>query len=80
MLIYNKIIGCVWPLEGMPKVLQWMSYTTPTTYPSMSLRGIIYKGYSMSDSEVYIGFLVNLGWIILAFAITVFGVKQKSSL
>lgn len=79
ILIY-KIIGCVWPLEGMPKVLRWMSYTTPTTLPALSLRGTIYKGKSISDSEVYLGFLVNLGWIITYLFVTVWGVKRKASL
>lgn len=79
ILIY-KIVGCVWPLEGMPKVLRWISYTTPTAYPSKSLRALIYKGYSISDSEVYIGILVNIAWIIITFALVVFGVKKKASL
>ncbi|KAL0122970.1 hypothetical protein PUN28_007554 [Cardiocondyla obscurior] len=71
--------GCIWPVEGMPKVLRFFSYMLPTTLPSISLRGIIYKGSSISDSEVYFGFLISLGWILLYLIVTIFGVRSKSS-
>ncbi|KAG5313893.1 ABCGK protein, partial [Acromyrmex insinuator] len=71
--------GCIWPVEGMPKGLRWFSYTLPTTLPSISLRGVIYKGYSIFESQVYIGFLLSIGWILCSFMITIFGVRSKSS-
>ncbi|XP_011860715.1 PREDICTED: ABC transporter G family member 20-like [Vollenhovia emeryi] len=71
--------GSLWPLEGMPKVLRWISYLVPTTLPSQSLRGIIFKNSAISDSEVYIGFFTILGWIMLFFVVTIFGIRLKSS-
>ncbi|KYN29987.1 ABC transporter G family member 20, partial [Trachymyrmex cornetzi] len=71
--------GCIWPVEGMPKGLRWISYALPTTLPSISLRGVIYKGYSISESQVYIGFLLSAGWILCSFMVTVLGVRSKSS-
>ncbi|XP_011055067.1 PREDICTED: ABC transporter G family member 20-like [Acromyrmex echinatior] len=71
--------GCIWPVEGMPKGLRWFSYTLPTTLPSISLRAVIYKGYSIFESQVYIGFLLSIGWILCSFMITIFGVRSKSS-
>ncbi|XP_071625835.1 ABC transporter G family member 20-like isoform X2 [Temnothorax longispinosus] len=71
--------GGMWPLEGMPKILRWFSYIVPTTLPSISLRGLIYKGSSITDSEVYFGLLISLGWILLFFIITILGVRSKSS-
>ncbi|XP_018316537.1 ABC transporter G family member 20 isoform X1 [Mycetomoellerius zeteki] len=71
--------GCIWPVEGMPKGLRWFSYALPTTLPSISLRGVIYKGYSISESQVYIGFLLSAGWILCSFMVTVLGVRSKSS-
>ncbi|TGZ56618.1 ABC transporter G family member 23, partial [Temnothorax longispinosus] len=66
--------GGMWPLEGMPKILRWFSYIVPTTLPSISLRGLIYKGSSITDSEVYFGLLISLGWILLFFIITILGI------
>ncbi|KAL6262617.1 hypothetical protein P5V15_005410 [Pogonomyrmex californicus] len=71
--------GCLWPLEGMPNVLRWFSYTLPTTLPSISMRGIIYKGYSISEPEIYVGFLITLGWILFFFIVTVIGIRSKLS-
>ncbi|XP_011859370.1 PREDICTED: uncharacterized protein LOC105556869 [Vollenhovia emeryi] len=71
--------GCLWPLEGMPDGLRWLSYSLPTTLPAISAREIIYKGSSISDSEVYIGFFICLGWILVLFIITILGVRLKSS-
>ncbi|KYM87313.1 ABC transporter G family member 23, partial [Atta colombica] len=72
--------GCIWPVEGMPKGLRWFSYALPTTLPSISLRGVIYKGYSISESQVYIGFLLSIGWILCFFIVTILRVRLKSSM
>ncbi|XP_071568012.1 ABC transporter G family member 20 isoform X1 [Temnothorax nylanderi] len=71
--------GAMWPLEGMPKALRWLSYMLPTTLSSISLRGLIYKGSSITDSEVYFGFLTTLGWILLYLIVILLGVRSKSS-
>ncbi|KYN50032.1 ABC transporter G family member 20 [Cyphomyrmex costatus] len=68
----------MWPMEAMPKVLRWIGYVVPTTLPSLSMRGIIYKGSSIYESEVYLGFLIILGWLILFLILTIFLVKSKS--
>ncbi|KAL0110790.1 hypothetical protein PUN28_014028 [Cardiocondyla obscurior] len=70
--------GCIWPLEGMPKALRWLSYVLPTTYSSISLRAIIYQGLSISNSQVYNGYLISIGWILLYFIITILGIRYKS--
>jgi len=71
--------GCIWPVESMPKGLRWFSYIVPTTLPSLSMREIIYKGSSISDSQVYVGLSASLGWILICFIITILGVRSKSS-
>ncbi|XP_011859218.1 PREDICTED: ABC transporter G family member 20-like isoform X2 [Vollenhovia emeryi] len=70
--------GSYWPTEAMPTWLDWISYIWPTTLASQSFRGIIYKNSSISDSEVYIGFITTLGWTVLFFVVTIFGMKLKS--
>ncbi|XP_012522408.1 ABC transporter G family member 20 isoform X2 [Monomorium pharaonis] len=71
--------GSIWPLEGMPKLLRWFSYALPTTTPSISVRALIYKGYSIFDWQIYSGLLVSLGWILFYFIVTVIRLRQKSS-
>jgi len=51
----------------------------PITLPSISMRGIIYKGYSISEPQVYNGFLVNIAWILFYFIVTIFGIRSKFS-
>ncbi|EGI65058.1 ABC transporter G family member 20 [Acromyrmex echinatior] len=70
--------GTIWPLEGIPKVIRWFSYALPTTLSSISLREIIYKGYSISKPQVYIGFLISIGWSLLFFIVIIFRVRSKS--
>ncbi|XP_011883758.1 PREDICTED: uncharacterized protein LOC105570913 [Vollenhovia emeryi] len=77
MILMN---GMFWPLEGMPKVLYWISCLSPTTFPCISVRGIIFKGSSISDSEVYIGVLISLGWIMLFFVVTLLDTRYPGGL
>ncbi|KYN03411.1 PREDICTED: ABC transporter G family member 23-like [Cyphomyrmex costatus] len=70
--------GIFWPVEGIPSVLRWFSYASPLTLPSLSMRGIIYKGYSISEPEVYIGFLINVAWLLLFFILTIRFIRSKS--
>ncbi|KAG5313795.1 ABCGK protein, partial [Acromyrmex insinuator] len=69
---------CIWPIEGMPKELRWISYILPTTLPSISMRGIIYKGYSVFEQQVYIGFIIVVGWILFYFIVTIVSLRRKT--
>ncbi|XP_018355820.1 PREDICTED: ABC transporter G family member 20-like [Trachymyrmex septentrionalis] len=77
-VILTFLSGCIWPIEGMPKGLRWISYILPTTLPSISMRGIIYKGYSISEEQVYIGFIIVVGWILFYFIVTILGLRRKT--
>ncbi|XP_017762062.1 PREDICTED: ABC transporter G family member 20-like [Eufriesea mexicana] len=55
--------GLIWPLEAMPKLLRWFSILMPLTLPGIAFRGILEKGITFNDPEVYEGFLVTIGWI-----------------
>ena len=37
-------IGVMWPLEGMPTILRYFSYTLPVTYPAEAMRAIMGRG------------------------------------
>ncbi|KAK2575824.1 hypothetical protein KPH14_007202 [Odynerus spinipes] len=71
--------GFLWPVEGMPHVLRWISYFLPTTLPGISMRAIIIKGLTVSTPEVYKGFLTILGWIAALILICLYRLKTTSS-
>ncbi|XP_072759168.1 ABC transporter G family member 23-like isoform X2 [Anoplolepis gracilipes] len=74
LLIVN---GTLWPLEGMPNILRYISYCAPTTLLSLALRAVIFKGYSLAEEEVYVGILVSVAYIIILFIIVLFGIRWK---
>ncbi|XP_076631467.1 ABC transporter G family member 20 [Colletes latitarsis] len=72
------LCGLLWPVEGMPKVLKWLSLSLPVTIPGTSLRGVMEKGKSINEPEVYTGFLVLSGWILGLTSICLFHLRSKS--
>lgn len=71
--------GCLWPIEGSPKILRWICYAMPTTLPALSLRAVLIKGLSMNELEVYSGVLIEIAWITVLFIGCLSGLRYKSS-
>ncbi|RWR99192.1 hypothetical protein B4U79_11760, partial [Dinothrombium tinctorium] len=44
--------GILWPLEGMPKVLRYISMLSPHTLPILSLRHVIVRGGDLNNLTV----------------------------
>lgn len=76
--IMHFILGLLWPLEGMPKLLQHIVMFFPFTIPTISARNILEKGWSIMDFQVYNGFIVMAMWIIIFFTACVIGLKRGS--
>ncbi|XP_050449828.1 ABC transporter G family member 23-like isoform X2 [Cataglyphis hispanica] len=72
------ISASIWPIEGMPDVLRYFSYCTPTTLPSIALRAVIFKGYALDKEEVFTGVLVSCAYISMLFIFVLIGLKLKS--
>ncbi|XP_015604185.1 ABC transporter G family member 23 [Cephus cinctus] len=72
------LCGCIWPVEGMPRLLRWISLSLPTTVPGIALRGLLDKGYTMDEPTVYHGFLVTLGWTLGLLILCVLGLRSKT--
>lgn len=70
--------GLLWPLEGMPKFLQEIVVYFPFTLPSISARNILEKGWSITNNQVYNGFLVISAWIVIFFTLCMIGLKRKT--
>lgn len=65
-------------MEGMPQFLRYVSYFMPTTVPSFALRGLLDKGYSISEPEVYTGFIVTIGWISTFVTLCILGLRKST--
>ncbi|XP_071867189.1 ABC transporter G family member 23 [Bombus fervidus] len=72
------LCGLIWPIEGMPKFLRWLSLTMPITIPGNALRQIMQKGTDLDKLEVYSGFLVVTVWIFALASICLFRLRYKS--
>lgn len=67
--------GFVFPIENMPKVIQWITYAMPLRYYFNIVRGIFLKGNDFCDLWVDALMLLILGIII--FVISVLRFKKK---
>ncbi|KAA0191544.1 hypothetical protein HAZT_HAZT004598, partial [Hyalella azteca] len=57
--------GIVWPVQGMPIGLQYISYALPQTYACDSIRAILYRGWNLTYFDVYFGFIVTIIWMAI---------------
>lgn len=65
------LAGIVWPVEGMPLVLQYLGYLLPCTLASESMRSIVTRGLGLLHAKVWPGFAATLGWIAIYWALTI---------
>uniref|UniRef100_A0A0K8TRC9 Putative abc transporter g family member 20-like isoform x2 n=1 Tax=Tabanus bromius TaxID=304241 RepID=A0A0K8TRC9_TABBR len=71
------LCGLLWPLEGMPELLRRVALAFPFTIPTVSVRNILEKGWSIQNSQVYNGFIIMLLWISALFCCCVVGLRRK---
>ncbi|XP_028028192.1 ABC transporter G family member 23 isoform X2 [Bombyx mandarina] len=69
--------GVIWPIEGMPWILRYVSLCLPLTLATNSLRSILTRGWPFTDSDVYMGFVSTLAWIALFLIVTLTILKFK---
>ncbi|XP_063389305.1 ABC transporter G family member 23 [Cydia fagiglandana] len=62
--------GVIWPIEGMPWILRYVSLCLPLTLATTSLRSILTRGWPLADPEVYMGFVSTLIWIAMFLVVT----------
>jgi len=72
-----SIAGVIWPVEGMPIVLQYISSGLPLTLATSALRSMLTRGWDIDEPEVYHGFLATIAWIILFLTISMVVLKFK---
>ncbi|XP_053619497.1 ABC transporter G family member 23 isoform X2 [Plodia interpunctella] len=69
--------GVIWPIEGMPWILRYVSLCLPLTLATTSLRSILTRGWPLTDPDVYMGFISTLAWIALFLVVTLTILKFK---
>ncbi|XP_021913320.1 ABC transporter G family member 20 isoform X2 [Zootermopsis nevadensis] len=69
--------GVIWPIEGMPCVLRYISLGLPLTMATTSLRSMLSRGWSIVEPDVYNGYIATIIWIVLFLSISMAVLKFK---
>ncbi|XP_053995449.1 ABC transporter G family member 20 isoform X1 [Hylaeus anthracinus] len=69
--------GVIWPVEGMPTVLRYISQGLPLTMATTSLRSMLTRGWTISEPDVYNGFISTIIWIVVFLTISIMVLKFK---
>lgn len=77
IFLYIIIVGVIWPVEGMPTVLRVISHGLPLTMATTSLRSMLTRGWSISEPDVYDGFISTIVWIVVFLTISMVVLKFK---
>ncbi len=64
--------GIFFPLEQMPKVLQYLSKALPLTYAAQAMRKVIVLGGGIGDVTLELGVMIIFGTVMLIVAIPLF--------
>ncbi|CAF1284439.1 unnamed protein product [Rotaria sp. Silwood1] len=54
--------GVIWPLEGMPPVMRFLSNFTPLTHVVESMRCIVSRAWTIVYFKVWFGFIISGAW------------------
>ncbi|OXA48370.1 ABC transporter G family member 20 [Folsomia candida] len=67
----NMILsGIIWPIEGMPIIMQYLTYLLPCKLAAESIRSIISRGWGFSHTGVWPGFATTAAWIAFYLLLT----------
>ncbi|XP_034944176.1 ABC transporter G family member 20 isoform X2 [Chelonus insularis] len=69
--------GVIWPVEGMPTVLRYISQGLPLTMATTSLRSMLTRGWSIGEPDVYNGFISTIIWIAVFLTISLLVLRFK---
>ncbi|CRK87266.1 CLUMA_CG001068, isoform A [Clunio marinus] len=72
------ISGLMWPKEALPYGLEYVSYLSPFTLPTIALRRIFVQDSTVFEPQVYFALLVLLAWIIILLGSSFWFIRDKS--
>ena len=70
-------LGIFWPLEGMPLYLQYVAFLLPFTLPSIAVRNVLAKGWTIAHASVIAGYGITITWIVGLLILCLIGLKVK---
>ena len=70
--------GILWPVEGMPKFLQKISWYLPLTAAVQAMRGVMARGWNISHSSVYAGIGITTAWISIFMTLSWIAMKIRT--
>ncbi|XP_067949251.1 ABC transporter G family member 20-like [Watersipora subatra] len=56
--------GILWPIEGMPQWLQYISVALPLTQPVAAMRSVLGRGFGFDHYQVWSGYCIGVGWAL----------------
>lgn len=71
------LCGIIWPIEGMHCILRYISFVLPLTKSTEALRVMLARGWAISNSSVYNGFISTFIWISIFMTISILLLKFK---
>ncbi|KAG7190247.1 hypothetical protein KM043_006366 [Ampulex compressa] len=71
------LCGIIWPIEGMHKVLKYISFVLPLTKSTESMRAMLARGWAITNPTVYYGFIATFIWISIFMTLAILLIKFK---
>ena len=56
------VSGIIWPLQGMPTLVKYISYASPLTLPGEAMRSVVSRGWGFTYPLIWIGIATSIGW------------------
>lgn len=61
----------------MPVYLQYIAFLLPFTLPSIAVRNVLVKGWTITHSSVIAGYGITTIWIVMLLTLCLIGLKIK---
>jgi ABC-type multidrug transport system permease subunit len=70
--------GVIWPLEGIPVPLVYISYCLPSTWTAEAMRSVFSRGWGLEHSAVYYAFLFSAGYVLFFYFLSAKGLRART--
>ncbi|MCX2728339.1 ABC transporter permease [Thermomicrobium sp. 4228-Ro] len=68
--LQGLLSGIIWPVETLPRPLQWIAHVLPLTWANDALRAVMLRGHGLSDLVPHVLVLVAFATLMLLLAMT----------
>lgn len=64
--------GSMWPMEGLPDIIQKLVFLNPITLTIRSVRLVMLRGWDYQHFQVLIGYLTTSSYTVVTFFFSIF--------